>query len=74
VLPHAPKNVPLLPPKVAVPKLNTGTFKPDPPSSLYSIDIFSCPYRFPPIDDRLTVQVLTCNQQPHDNRQRPLII
>src|SRR6185436_6350477 len=36
VLPHALKNsVP--PPKVAVPKLNTGTRSPDPPICLYSI-------------------------------------
>src|SRR5882724_11593155 len=35
VLPQARKNS-LPPPKVAVPKLSEGTFKPEPPSCLYS--------------------------------------
>ena len=37
VAPHALKNS-LLPPKVPVPRLSTGTLNPDPPSYRYSIE------------------------------------
>src|SRR5450432_247678 len=40
VVPQARKRSPL-PPKVPVPKLSAGTFKPEPPSCLYSIGCLS---------------------------------
>src|SRR4051794_28071414 len=41
LLPQPAKNSPL-PPKVPVPKLSAGTFKPEPPSDLYSMAGNTC--------------------------------